>query len=169
MTEPMAPERLAEIKDCDRTGYNALLVRRRPNSAIGHRRELLAEVARLQSIVADYESRITWHTTCQQCATTLDRAIADFERAERAEAEAEWLTRERRPEWALTVGNVIIASGTEEFVRGFDHTRPDAVIVRRLVGEWRPADGAQDAATARHDTPGCAPAGGRCACQKGGS
>jgi hypothetical protein len=37
--------------------------------------------------VADYENRITWDTTCGQCATVLDRAIADYERAERAEAE----------------------------------------------------------------------------------
>lgn len=46
------------------------------------RADVLAVVAQ----VADYENRITWHTTCQQCATTLDRAITDYERTERAVA-----------------------------------------------------------------------------------
>ena len=48
---------------------------------------LLAALADAQSAIADYENRITWHTTCGQCATTLDRAIADHDRAEQAEAD----------------------------------------------------------------------------------
>jgi hypothetical protein len=36
--------------------------------------------------VADYENRITWHTTCGSCARTLDSGIRETERAERAEA-----------------------------------------------------------------------------------
>jgi hypothetical protein len=46
-----------------------------------------AEVERLRAIVADYENRINWNTTCKQCATYLDSSIKDYERAERAEAE----------------------------------------------------------------------------------
>lgn len=47
----------------------------------------LAERDAARAQVADYENRITWHTTCGQCATVLDRAIAETERAEKAEAE----------------------------------------------------------------------------------
>ncbi|MET7429591.1 hypothetical protein ABZT16_11415 [Streptomyces flaveolus] len=36
--------------------------------------------------VADYENRITWHTTCEACARVLDSAIQETERRERVEA-----------------------------------------------------------------------------------
>lgn len=48
---------------------------------------LLTERDAARAQVADYENRITWHTTCGQCATVLDRSIAETERAEKAEAE----------------------------------------------------------------------------------
>ena len=35
--------------------------------------------------VADYEQRVTWHTTCQSCARLLASGIRETERAERAE------------------------------------------------------------------------------------
>lgn len=35
--------------------------------------------------LADYENRITWHTTCGSCARVLDSAIRETERAARAE------------------------------------------------------------------------------------
>jgi hypothetical protein len=43
---------------------------------------LLEGIARL----ADYENRITWHTTCGSCARILDSAYAETVRAEQAEA-----------------------------------------------------------------------------------
>lgn len=46
-----------------------------------------AEVERDAALarIADYENRITWDTTCGNCARLLDASIKDFERAERAE------------------------------------------------------------------------------------
>lgn len=37
--------------------------------------------------LADYENRITWHTTCASCARTLDSCYAETMRAEQAEAQ----------------------------------------------------------------------------------
>jgi hypothetical protein len=51
-----------------------------------------AEHARAEAAearVADYENRITWDTTCAQCATYLDASIKDHVRAEKAEAALE--------------------------------------------------------------------------------
>lgn len=45
-----------------------------------------AEVERLREAVADYEHRITWDTTCKNCANILDSSIKETERAEAAEA-----------------------------------------------------------------------------------
>jgi ParB-like chromosome segregation protein Spo0J len=45
-----------------------------------------AEQAELRARVADYENRITWHTTCGSCARILDSSIRETERAVRAEA-----------------------------------------------------------------------------------
>jgi hypothetical protein len=45
------------------------------------------ELAELRDRIADYENRITWDTTCGNCARLLDSSIRDYERAERAEAE----------------------------------------------------------------------------------
>lgn len=53
----------------------------------GYWLDVRAQNVHLQSVIEDYENRISWNTTCQQCANTLDRAIEDHERAERAEAE----------------------------------------------------------------------------------
>lgn len=55
-----------------------------------------AEVARLRADVADYEHRINWHTTCQQCAATLDGAYRETVRAEAAEALADSFRRQIR-------------------------------------------------------------------------
>jgi hypothetical protein len=49
------------------------------NEAGREREEALAKVA-------DYENRISWHTSCGSCARILDSAHRDHERAERAEA-----------------------------------------------------------------------------------
>jgi len=49
VTEPMTDERLAEIEACAEN-YNGILVTERPNSAIAHRVELLAEVKRLRDL-----------------------------------------------------------------------------------------------------------------------
>jgi len=48
----MGEERLAEIRACAEN-YNGLLVQERPNSAIAHRAELLAEVKRLRDLNAE--------------------------------------------------------------------------------------------------------------------
>ena len=45
------------------------------------------EVDRLNGIIASYEHRITWDTTCENCANVLDKAIAETNRAEKAESE----------------------------------------------------------------------------------
>jgi hypothetical protein len=44
------------------------------------------ELAAALVAVADYENRITWDTTCKNCATVLDGAYAETVRAEKAEA-----------------------------------------------------------------------------------
>ncbi|MFI2761365.1 hypothetical protein ACH5A3_21225 [Streptomyces echinatus] len=44
------------------------------------------ELDQLYNRLADYENRITWHTTCAACARVLDSAIRETERRERAEA-----------------------------------------------------------------------------------
>lgn len=46
-----------------------------------------AERDQARAQVADYENRITWDTTCGQCANLLDRSIADYERIRELEAE----------------------------------------------------------------------------------
>ena len=43
------------------------------------------EIERLRSVLRDYEHRITWDTTCKQCADTLDLAVSQTFRAEEAE------------------------------------------------------------------------------------
>lgn len=47
---------------------------------------LLAEIERLRGVVADYEHRITWDTTCKNCASTYDLSVSQTFRAEEAEA-----------------------------------------------------------------------------------
>jgi hypothetical protein len=60
--------------------------------ALKHRgchRDLMAQcqrAERAEAAVAEYENRITWHTTCESCARVLDSSIRETERAERAEA-----------------------------------------------------------------------------------
>ncbi len=53
MSERMSDERLAEIKACD-ADRNRRTVRDRPNSAIAHRHELLAEVERLRTALSEF-------------------------------------------------------------------------------------------------------------------
>ncbi|GGW15801.1 hypothetical protein GCM10018980_51490 [Streptomyces capoamus] len=48
--------------------------------------QLCDRLANLERQLADYENRIIWHSTCESCARTLDSAIRETERAERAEA-----------------------------------------------------------------------------------
>lgn len=50
MTEPMTDERLAEIDAAAEPYRGSPTVRRKPNSAIAHRGELLAEVKRLRAL-----------------------------------------------------------------------------------------------------------------------
>jgi hypothetical protein len=49
------------------------------------------EVDRLQARIDDYENRITWDTTCGNCARLLDASIRDYERAEQATVEVDTL------------------------------------------------------------------------------
>ncbi|MEV6180166.1 hypothetical protein [Streptomyces sp. NPDC052015] len=53
---------------------------------LGEADAVLAELKPELDALADYENRITWHTTCQSCARVLDSRIRETERAERAEA-----------------------------------------------------------------------------------
>ncbi|MFE2384475.1 hypothetical protein [Streptomyces misionensis] len=48
--------------------------------------QLYERLARAEAQLADYENRITWHTTCAACARLLDSSIRETERRERAEA-----------------------------------------------------------------------------------
>lgn len=57
-------------------------------------------------------------------------------------------------EYALQVDGLTIASGTEEFVREFDYTRPDHTVVQRLVGKWQAAGGRRAGADRRPNRPG---------------
>jgi len=45
----------------------------------------LAALKQELDALADYENRITWHTSCGSCARVLDSSIRETERAERAE------------------------------------------------------------------------------------
>jgi hypothetical protein len=57
------------------------------------RDEARMEVEKLRRQLAEYEGAITWGTACLNCSHTLDAAIADHERADRAErALAAYLT-----------------------------------------------------------------------------
>jgi hypothetical protein len=44
------------------------------------------ELDQLYARLDDYENRITWHTTCESCASILDSSIRETERAKQAEA-----------------------------------------------------------------------------------
>ncbi|MEU7416731.1 hypothetical protein [Streptomyces antibioticus] len=46
---------------------------------------VLTELKRELDALADYENRLTWHTTCEACARILDSSIRETERRERAE------------------------------------------------------------------------------------
>ena len=75
--------------------------------------------------VADYENRITWHTTCESCARLLDSGIRETERAEKAEAALERVRAviaERRTEVAEEVDRLVGQ------VQGLQH------LVDRAVG-----------------------------------
>lgn len=50
------------------------------------REQLAGLVREREERLADYESRINWHTTCASCARILDSAYAETVRAEAAEA-----------------------------------------------------------------------------------
>ncbi|WP_436759401.1 hypothetical protein [Streptosporangium sp. V21-05] len=82
---PLTAERLAEFRDLqvDSTAGDAPY---NPDvwTLDAARRELVAEVDRLRAQVADYENRITWHTTCGDCAGHLDREYAADRRAAQA-------------------------------------------------------------------------------------
>lgn len=106
---PGAPGRIAallEIGDI-KAGRNEL-----GEQDITDLREVLRQLA-------DYENRIGWDTTCQQCATVLDRAVADHERAERAEAEADRLRNAWQQAWAER-----------------NSARSTIAAVRSLVAKW---------------------------------
>lgn len=45
---------------------------------------LINEVRRLRTTVSDYENRLTWDTTCANCAHLLDRLITEYERGHMA-------------------------------------------------------------------------------------
>jgi hypothetical protein len=49
------------------------------------RRMLELEMQRLRLILAEYESIITWDTTCGNCARLLDRSYEDFVKREQIE------------------------------------------------------------------------------------
>ena len=49
---------------------------------------LLAALDEARAMVADYERGICWDSTCLNCARTIERGHADYERAEAAEARA---------------------------------------------------------------------------------
>lgn len=53
MTEPMTDERLAQIRTAAAQYAGTSLIRRRPNSAITHRQELLAEMDRCHARLAE--------------------------------------------------------------------------------------------------------------------
>ncbi|CAM5391979.1 hypothetical protein STENM36S_05042 [Streptomyces tendae] len=53
-----------------------------------------------------YENTITWMTTCTSCATVLDNAARDFERADRAEAALAKAWRIHRETCPLARGDV---------------------------------------------------------------
>jgi len=47
------------------------------------------DVPRLLAMIKDYERGINWNTTCTNCAKLLESSHADYERAEKAEADVE--------------------------------------------------------------------------------
>lgn len=64
--------------------------------------------------IADYENRITWHTSCQSCARILDSSIHETHRADRAEnaiRQARSLHRESCPFARGKVGRTAFTCG----------------------------------------------------------
>ena len=56
------------------------------NKSEAERARAVQRAEQAEAKVADYENRITWHTTCGSCARVLDSSIRETERAARAEA-----------------------------------------------------------------------------------
>jgi len=48
--------------------------------------EARAEIEWLRAALSELENSLTWHTTCLNCASLLDRSYDDYVRAEKAEA-----------------------------------------------------------------------------------
>lgn len=90
MAEPMNDERLAEIKAAAEQYRGSLTIRNKPNGAIAHRAELLAEVERLRAVLkADAD---IWEDNLSQIHADRDHwqneAAAMFEQRDHARAEA---------------------------------------------------------------------------------
>lgn len=62
-----------------------VLWERRVEAADADADRIRVALAAEQAKVADYENRITWDTTCGNCARLLDASIKDFQRREQAE------------------------------------------------------------------------------------
>lgn len=82
-------ERELEIVEADRELLK--IMRQQYRLLHGRWLDTRAQQFKANEQITDYENRITWYTTCQRCANLLDRSIADYERAERAEAEVKQL------------------------------------------------------------------------------
>lgn len=90
-------------------------------------REYFADLREVLANLADYENRITWDTTCRQCATVLDRSIAEYERRERAET-ALAAVRALAGKWAgepTTIGRFLANSILKTIDEAFKETAPD--------------------------------------------
>ncbi|WP_336214466.1 hypothetical protein [Nonomuraea sp. LPB2021202275-12-8] len=57
----------------------------------------LRDLETAKALVANYENGITWHTTCNNCATLLDSSYAETVRAERAEARLALVDQAHQP------------------------------------------------------------------------
>lgn len=93
------------------------------------------ELAELRSRVADYENRINWDTTCENCAAGLDATYEQTMRAERAEAE-----RDRLADTLRAVQPVLDAA--KEWREGYAENDVDQIY------------SAEDRLTAAVDAPG---------------
>jgi hypothetical protein len=86
---------------------------------------LLAELGRR---LYDYGNAIEWNTSCTSCARVLDTSIAEYERAERAEAKLaaiEALARDARASAPESVRTPSVAVVRILAIMGSDEKGPD--------------------------------------------
>lgn len=149
MTDPMAEERLAEIRAAAEQYRGSLIVRNKPNGAIAHRGELLDEVDRLDGHLAAIKK-------AQAESVAARRKLDEMHEQEVAELRARLAEiGEIREEWRFDDGmgkfTVKLTPLSDADVR-YLRQQTERPVEHRFVGDWRDtAASAQGDATEGED------------------